>query len=87
MCSSDLSAEICLELMALRGQNSFQPYRSPISPIAVASSSSHRPDKLADSLGALGTTTGDWNVCYLHLHGLDIGDSLLKCPITAAAIE
>ena len=81
------SAEICLELMSLKGQKSFQPYRSPISPIASASSSSHRPDELVDSLGALGTTTGDWNVCYLHLHGLDIGDSLLKCPITAAAIE
>ena len=81
------SAGIYLELMALRGQKSFQPYRSPISPITTPSSSSHRPDELADSLGALGTTTGDWNVCYLHLHGLDVGDSLLKCPITAAAIE
>lgn len=77
---------ICAELIALRGFNSFQPYRSPVGTSARTSSdSSNRTN--ADHLGALATTRGDWNVCYLNLHGVDIGDNLAKCPITAAAIE
>ena len=85
----EASAGICLELMGLRGQKSFQPYRSPISEAAteLPSSIENKHHEIVDSLGALGTTTGDWNVCYLHLHGLDVGNSLQKCPITAAVIE
>ena len=77
---------ICAELIALRGLNSFQPYRSPIGSSARTSSDSMNRTN-ADHLGAFATTCGDWNVCYLHLHGVDIGDNLAKCPITAAAIE
>lgn len=91
----ECSQGICSELMALRGQKSFQPYRAParstLKPSSSSTSSStsfHDSDTLkSDSLGSLGTSTGDWNVCYLHLHGLDVGDSLQRCPITAAAIE
>ena len=102
------SSGICLELMALRGQQTFQPYRAPSSTHINTSSTGEDLKKtealpsdslgtvenlkkteglLSDSLGTLGTTVGDWNVCYLHLHGLDVGNSLQKCPITAAAIE
>lgn len=97
----ECSSGICKELMALRGQKAFQPYRAPGRNTATSStaataatsssskfSSSHSEQPLkSDSIGSLGTSTGDWNVCYLHLHRLDVGDSLLRCPITAAAIE
>lgn len=77
---------ICSELMALRGLNSFQPYRSPLGSSAKISSDCENRTH-ADHLGEFATTSGDWNVCYLHLHGVDIGDNLAKCPVTAAAIE
>ena len=88
----EASSGICSELMALRGQKSFQPYRAPKSTVPSSSSSSSSSSQQldgaqSDSLGSLGTSVGDWNVCYLHLHGLDVGDSLQRCPITAAAIE
>ena len=37
-------------------------------------------------MGALATDRGDWNVCYLQLHGINFEDNLTKCPQTAAAI-
>ena len=55
----------------------FQHYRSP----ATSDSSSK------DHLGALSTDKGDWNVCYLHLHGMDFEGNLQKCPKTAAVIQ
>lgn len=30
---------------------------------------------------------GDWNVCYLYLHGLDFADNLAACPETVKVIE
>eukprot|EP00596_Hydrurales_sp_CCMP1899_P008662 CAMPEP_0119053306 /NCGR_PEP_ID=MMETSP1177-20130426/74348_1 /TAXON_ID=2985 /ORGANISM="Ochromonas sp, Strain CCMP1899" /LENGTH=365 /DNA_ID=CAMNT_0007033229 /DNA_START=291 /DNA_END=1391 /DNA_ORIENTATION=- len=70
---------ICSELLDLKGQQSFQPYRSPITSTSSSTST--------DSLGNLATSSGDWNVCYLQLHGIDIGDNLEKCPVTAAALS
>jgi hypothetical protein len=70
---------ICSELLDLKGHHSFQPYRSPISSTSSSAST--------DSLGNLATSSGDWNVCYLQLHGVDVGNNLEKCPITAAALS
>jgi aspartate beta-hydroxylase len=80
---------ICEELMALRGHNSFQPYRAPILNVPPTSSNYLKPENSIigfDSLGALATSKGDWNVCYLHLHGENFTDCLERCPRTAAAI-
>jgi hypothetical protein len=86
----EASPSISVELMGLRGLHSFQPYRAPV--MGSAPSSSSQPLKSADTvasdlLGALATTSGEWNVCYLHLHDIDVGDTLKRCPVTAAAIE
>lgn len=86
----EASSSISIELMGLRGLHSFQPYRAPV--VGSAPSSSSQPpntvDVIAsDSLGSLATTSGEWNVCYLHLHDIDVGDTLKRCPLTAAAIE
>ena len=86
----EASPSISMELMGLRGLHSFQPYRAPV--MDTAPSSSSQPPKgtdtvESDSLGALATTSGEWNVCYLHLHDIDVGDTLKRCPVTAAAIE
>ena len=52
-----------------------------------SSSSSSSSSPLAeDALGALATDRGDWNVCYLQLHGINFEDNFTKCPQTAAAI-
>ena len=50
------------ELMALRDQKGFQPYRSP----AYAQTKNLAPDKI----GSLGTDSGNWNVYYLYLHDI-----------------
>jgi hypothetical protein len=86
----EASPSITVELMGLRGLHSFQPYRAPV--VGSAPLSSSQPLKCtdtvaSDSLGALATTSGEWNVCYLHLHDIDVGDTLMRCPVTAAAIE
>lgn len=86
----EASSSICTELVGLRGLHSFQPYRAPV--VVSAPSSSSQPPNIndavaSDSLGALATTSGEWNVCYLHLHDIDVGDTLKRCPLTAAAIE
>jgi aspartyl/asparaginyl beta-hydroxylase (cupin superfamily) len=31
--------------------------------------------------------SGDWNVCYLHLHGVDFARNLEACPVTSEAIR
>lgn len=58
--------------------NPFQPYRSPKSPGST---------KQSDLLGEFATDTGDWNVCYLHLHGIDFDDNLEIFPNTSQAIK
>ena len=80
---------ICAELMALRGHRFFRPYRAPIFNEPPTSSTIPEAKKSTtgfDSLGSLATSTGDWNVCYLYLHGEDFADCLDRCPTTAAAI-
>lgn len=80
---------ICDELMALRGHKSFQPYRAPILNVPLTSSNCLKSENSTigfDSLGTLATSMGDWNVCYLHLHGEKFTDCLERCPTTAAAI-
>jgi len=59
-------------------QMSFQPYRSPTVETQPAGS---------DAIGALATDRGHWNVCYLHLHGIDFDDNIRKCRGTAGVIE
>lgn len=50
------------ELLGLRDDIGFQPYRSP----AYAQSKNLAPDKI----GSLGTDKGNWNVYYLFLHDI-----------------
>jgi len=45
------------------------------------------PPPVVDHLGSVATDEGDWNVCYLYLHGLDFTENLERCPVTAAAIK
>ena len=81
---------IYIELMALRGHGLFQPYRAPTLNVPHTASTYLKTRSSTtgfDSLGSLATSTGDWNVCYLHLHGEDFSDCLERCPITAAAIR
>lgn len=81
---------ISVELMALRGSSFFQPYRAPIVNVPPTSSTDPKSKKSTtgfDSLGSLATSTGDWNVCYLHLHGENFTDCLERCPTTTAAIR
>ena len=85
--------------MAMKGlgrQSGFQPYRSPSSNETAASSSSSPPPHCNDldqtgvsdnDVGDSATDKGDWNVCYLYLHGLDFDKNLENCPKTAAAIR
>jgi hypothetical protein len=40
-----------------------------------------------DALGRLATSSGDWNVCYLYLHGLNFDSNLAKLPATTAALS
>ena len=61
------------ELVALRGQKGFQPYRSP------AYANKNIPD---DKIGSLGTDAGNWNVFYLYLHDIPFVDNLEKVPKT-----
>ncbi len=39
-----------------------------------------------DHLGSFATDKGDWNVCYLHLHGLNFQHNLNMCPVTAEVV-
>lgn len=57
----------------------FQPYRSP-----QPSSSSCN---VQDPLGYLATDKGEWNVCYLYLHGIDFKENLVLFPKTVELIN
>jgi aspartate beta-hydroxylase len=70
--------EITRELLALRGQKGFQPYRAP------SWANPKLPAK--DGVGSVSHDAGDWNVFYLFLHGLDYAENRAKCPATAALI-
>jgi aspartate beta-hydroxylase len=60
----------------------FQHYRSPKHNGSAADHSATEEAQLGESA----TDRGHWNVCYFHLHGVDFGDNLERCPLTAAAI-
>ena len=62
----------------------FQHYRSPI---VGNHCDENENEKLVDEYGALSTDKGDWNVCYLYLHGLDFKENLDRCPETAKIIS
>eukprot|EP01041_Mallomonas_annulata_P000927 gene928-1797_t len=69
------------EFMSLKGGNSFQPYRAPTASVT------NKESVPEDHLGQLATDKGDWNVCYLYLHGMDFETNREKCPITSAIIR
>lgn len=66
------------ELLALRGQNVFKPYRAPLSKSATTA---------ADGVGSTSHDSGDWNVLYLFLHNLDFTENRARCPVTCEAIQ
>ena len=71
--------KILEEFNQLRGSaTAFQPYRSP-------PSAESENDK--DDLGQKATSTGNWNVAYLYLHGLDFSENLQLCPETVRILH
>ena len=66
------------ELLALRGQNAFKPYRAPVSKSTPAA---------ADGVGSVSHDSGDWNVYYLYLHNMDFNENRARCPETCRALE
>jgi aspartate beta-hydroxylase len=66
------------ELMALRGQNGFQPYRGPTWTQGLAA---------PDGLGKMSHDAGDWNVFYLFLHDAKFDENCARCPETVRLIE
>ena len=70
-------ADVREELLQLRGQNGFQPYRQPSWSTKIAS-----PD-----IGAVSHDKGDWNVFYLFLHNQRFEENCTRCPKTCALIE
>mmetsp|Transcript_16257 Transcript_16257/g.24491 ORF Transcript_16257/g.24491 Transcript_16257/m.24491 type:complete len:369 (-) Transcript_16257:108-1214(-) len=73
--------DILQEFLDMKNKgNLFQPYRAPVS---------GRANKTFDAHGELATDKGDWNVCYLYLHGMN--DFFEKnrecCPITSQIIS
>jgi len=65
------------ELIALRNEKGFQPYRSP------AYSSKNIPE---DKIGSLGNDAGQWNVFYLFLHDIPFEENCEKVPNTIKII-
>ena len=66
------------ELIALREQKGFQPYRSP----AYASK-----NVSPDQIGSLGNDAGTWNVFYLFLHDIKFEDNCAKVPNTIKILQ
>ena len=66
------------ELINLREQKGFQPYKSP---------NSYTEFKAQDNLGSYAHDKGQWNVFYLFLHNLKFEDNCIKCPNTVSIIE
>ena len=66
------------ELLSLRGQNAFRPYRAPTSKSATAAE---------DGIGSVSHDAGEWNVYYLFLHNMDFEGNQERCPVTCDAIE
>jgi aspartate beta-hydroxylase len=70
-------ADVRAELLQLRGQQGFQPYRQPAWSTKIAS-----PD-----VGAVSHDKGDWNVFYLFLHNQRFEENCARCPKTCQLIE
>lgn len=68
--------EMRAELLALRGQKGFQPYRSP-----------KAGGDRGDDLGKKSTDAGDWNVYYLELHNMDFAENRARCPVTCDVLQ
>ena len=66
------------ELITLREQKGFQPYKSP---------NSYTDMKAEDNMGTYAHDKGQWNVFYLFLHNLKFEDNCAKCPKTVSIIE
>ena len=67
------------ELLGLRDDKGFQPYRSP----AYAQSKNLAPDKI----GSLGTDQGNWNVYYLFLHDIPFQENCERVPKTIEILK
>ncbi|CEM11600.1 unnamed protein product [Vitrella brassicaformis CCMP3155] len=74
------------ELLALRGRQTFQPYRGPIRQRAGndAASSSSEGDGVPGQASHEG---GDWNVLYLLLHNQPFPENVALCPRTVEFIQ
>ena len=70
--------EIKEEVIKLRGEKGFQPYRGPswISDI-----------KAKDGIGRKSTDSGEWNVCYLKLHNLKFDENCKKLPFLMSILK
>jgi aspartate beta-hydroxylase len=66
------------ELINLRSEKGFQPYKSPNYASDIKSS---------DNLGSLAHDKGEWNVFYLYLHDIKFEENCSKCPKTVELIE
>eukprot|EP00164_Ancoracysta_twista_P009761 GFYU01014525.1.p1 GENE.GFYU01014525.1~~GFYU01014525.1.p1 ORF type:complete len:368 (-),score=108.77 GFYU01014525.1:52-1155(-) len=71
-------SDIVEELMTLRGQHGFRPYRGP---------SWTTGQKAADNVGSVSHDAGDWNVFYLFLHEAKFDENCAKCPKTTELLE
>lgn len=66
------------ELVSLRGQSVFQPYRAPTwASSAIAS----------DGIGGVSHDAGEWNVYYLFLHNAKFEENCSRCPKTVQILE
>lgn len=86
------------EVLALRGLDAFQEYRSPSwgagaatasEPAAGAAASTEAPT-LTRPLGVAATSAGSWSVAYLDLHNAPAelcAEALARCPRTAAILR
>lgn len=69
--------DIRKELLALYSKGGFQPYRGPSWATGIP----------APDIGIQSHDSGDWNVFYLYLHGMQFDDNLAKCPKTVEMIK
>jgi len=69
----DNKGAILEELLSLKEEGRFQPYRAPTGTY---------DKKAEDGVGSEGTDKGKWNVFYLYLHDMPFQDNIAKCPKT-----
>lgn len=66
------------ELLALRNEQGFQPYRGP------SWAGKQKPE---DGIGSKSNENGDWNVFYLFLHNMEFKENCEKVPETVKIIQ